>query len=411
MAKAPNSPTPDTDVDDGNVSAEAKADFRSQLFETIAEHRSSSLMEGVDPESPLDVEDPDAGDEGGEGEPSDGALAASGDAEGDADARAEPGEGDAVDAGEEGGTASEPAPDAQPVNLDDDALVEITVEGQTQQVPWGKVKAGIQMETAARQRLYEATQLRNQAQQEYEQLHARRPADPEPAPAPAAEPEAAQKNVLDEIDWKGLGHSFQYDDPEEAGQKLRDAVEKLRGPAEAQGQQVDPEALRNSVLSQVRNTIEWEGAMKDLGTNYNDILSDPYLASLAGARANFYLNQELQREQQTGQRRPFYEVLSQATDEIRQWDAQRRGAPDGQAGDSADGAPDLEAQAQQQADVSIDTDARQQRKATASGTQPQPRVVRQRRTAAPAAGQMPDEVSRAREGIAELQKGRGQLAS
>ena len=397
MAKKPTTP-PELNADDGNVAAEEKPEFRQSIFDSISDRRSEIIASGLDPEAGTDDDEDDLP-----------AAAADDDAadadDGEEDQRAAV----AADDGDDQPDSDDADPEAAPTahRLGDDDLVEIVVDGETQQVPFKQVKAGMQIEAAARARMQEATQLRDAMRSASEEFVRQRGTEqPQPAEARQA-PQPDAPNPLEKIDWSDLARSMQYDDPEESGAKLRDVVAQLRQPVEASGNQVNPDELRNSVLSQVRNTLEWDSAMKDLGEAYNDILSDPYLASLAGARSNFYLQQELGKERQGQRRRPFYAALSQGADEIRQW-AQAQGMKVAGAGDSADDSPDPNDQPGVQ--VQVDSDQRNARKAAASGKQPQPRTVRQRRTV-PQQGEMPSEVKRSRSAIEDIQRQRGQLAS
>lgn len=409
MAIAPkNSANPNGeaagDVEDGNVSADEKPDFRATLFESIANHRSEQILEGEDPGADEDEIEPQgsAGEDDDEGEGDGGDAPAAANAADGSDGDEDSG-GDGSPAGDSGVEGDEP-PAA--VTLKDDQLVEVNIDGEIQLLPWSKVKAGVAIEGAARKRLQEANEYRDRVHQEYESRRPQQQQRPEPAAEAAPEP---KRQVTEEIDWEGLTRSMQYDDPADSAKQLKAVVEQLRQPTEDAGQPFDPDAIRNSVLSQVRNTIEWEGAMKDLGGEFNDILSDPYLASLAGARANFYLNQELERERRGQPRRPFYDALAQGTDEIRQWAKAQGMKVVSTSEDSADASPD-QADRSQNVQVNVNDAQRQQRKVTASGTQPQPRVVRQKRTVPVDGATLPSEVDRSRNAIADIQKGRGQLA-
>lgn len=352
-------------VPDENVAAEEKVSHRQKMLDAIAETRAQELGEGGD----------DAENEGAQGEA--GAEAA---AEAAGDEGGDEGEGeDAAGEGEEGDGA-EAAAEADP-------LVEIEVDGQKQQIRLSRLRKSFEIEQQAVARINEATAV----------LNARRPAAEEPKETPAPDLPVSDQE-LEEV-----ARSLAYDDPAEGAKKLKDVVKKLRQPS---GEPLDVNAIQQNVSRQVYRQVEFDRAVADFGANYKDILADSKLAALAGADANAVLQQEMEKEQRGQRRKPYSEILMEAGERTRQW-AKSVGIDLKAPGASTDDPPDQKAN---EAVVDL-AEERQQRKQSATGKQPQPRTIRQRRTThqAEAPTVAPSEIERSRSAISEIMKARGQI--
>lgn len=373
---------PDTTTDDENVAAEEKQSFREGVLEDIAARRTETLQAESEAEGAAEVDD-----DGGEAELA-AAEAKAGDEIDDGD---EPtGDEDAAEeAAGESGAEAEPAAAASA----DEQMVEVIVDGRKEILPLSKITASYQIESAARQRLNEATELLNVA----------RNAQAQAAAAPAEEDPPVP--VVDQVDWQDLAYTLQHGDEEESAEKLKSVVQQLRQADGEGGEALDVGALENRVRSQVQSKVEWDTAIKDIGRENPDILSDPKLAALSGAHANRVLQQELYREQTEGvARRPFYDILQEGIEDTRKW-ATQVGFPLTTEGDSTEGSPDPEKDADPTVALS---DERQEAKVSATGKQPRPRVVRRRRADTRETSGPPSEVDRARGAIADIQKARGQ---
>lgn len=390
MATKPTTSETGERVNDGNVTAEEKPSHRMTLLDQIAAERYASLGEadnregsegdGVqgegDGEAVQQVEVAEQVEVGSEGE-------------------------EQVEAGAEGGEGDGEPGQQAPVNPDD-PLVEIKVDGVIQRIPQSKLVESFQIDQAARQRMNEANAARSEANEilararEAEAALQRSRSEPEP--------QQDRRPITERLDYEGFVRSVQFDDPAEGAKKVKEFVETLRQPDPGQ-QQFDPNAFGERMMAQISNKLEWDNAHAAMQQNYKDIVFDPILAPIAGQRASAYLQQELLREQRGERRRPFYEVLSNAADDVRA-ECKRRGWKVGS--DSADVLPGQQVATDQPVSLSQE---RETRKVAAAGTQPQPRTVRTRRTTAAAAAPAfaPSEEERSRSAIDEIKRQRGQI--
>ena len=203
---------------------------------------------------------------------------------------------------------------------------------------------------------------------------------------------------MDDEALEELTRSIAIDDPAESAKKLKAFLNSQRSKS---GQAVDQNALAAGVSRVVERKLEWDRAILDLGENYADVLSNPKLAALAGAEANKVLQIEMQNEASGRGRRPFYQILSEGAESIRQWARSSGMRLDGATGDDP---PDPGNQPRLDA---ADDPARLERKQTATSRQPTTRVARVRPSGGGQQEPQPvtDEIGRSRSAIAETSTG------
>jgi hypothetical protein len=288
-----------------------------------------------------------------------------------------------ADAEEEGDLEPEPEPAPEPVEPDDSLMVRVKIDGVEREMSYGEMKRSVQLEQTARQRLEEANRMRA----ELEAGKAETLAEEE-------EPEPEQEDV----DFNDLARSLQYEDPEVAAEKLRDAVHQIQQSGNAPA--VDEEQMRASITADVQNQLEWQNALQQFTDEYKDILADQNLASLAGGQIHQEIQHAIYDSQQTGAARPpFWDIFDRVGGQIRGW-AKGVGALD-QAEDS--GQDDVDGSV----DVKVDEEGRTARKVKASASTPRPRS--RQRSARRAEDQLPNVEETRRSAIEDMMRQRGQL--
>ncbi len=213
------------------------------------------------------------------------------------------------------------------------------------------------------------------------------------APAPTVQQQP--RDELDGIDWGGVAEKLQYGDTGVAASALKDMVVQLRDRGRSSdGATAAPEQVELRVLEK----IEWITALNRFGEDYQDILKDPHVGGIAGSIARTLYQQAIQDTQMSGRpRRPYWDIFREAGEKTRAW---RNGLAGQQGGDSNEFQPNGG-----QPVVAFSPE-RGQRKRSA----PQPPVPRAgvgrsgaKRDKAPKSDEQ-----RAREGIADIQRARGQ---
>ena len=220
------------------------------------------------------------------------------------------------------------------------------------------------------------------------------------APAPAAQQQPSDR--LDGIDFAGLAESLQYGDKGEAAAALKETVSQIveTGGGAPARPAVTPEQIETRVFERV----EWTTALTRFSEDFKDILQDPRVAGIAGSSARALFQQAFQDSQANGTpRRPYWDILNEAGGKTREW---LKGLGGQQAGDSNEPTPSKPNGAQPTVNLSEERGARKR-------ADPQPPTPRSSRplvpTGAAARGQAPkSEEQRRREGIGEIQRGRGQ---
>ena len=291
---------------------------------------------------------------------------------------------DAGEAETEDGETSPPKPEGDGREpLPDEPLYTVKVDGEERQVPLSEITASYQIQAAAQNRLDQASRIMRQAQETQQGVQGRTA-----APGPIAQQQP--RDGLDGIDWGGVAERLQYGEKDDAGDALKDLVVQLRDRGRSSGgAQATPEQVELRVLEK----IEWTTALNRFGEDYQDILQDPHVGGIAGSIARTLYQQAIQDTQMSGQpRRPYWDIFREAGEKTREW---RNGLAGQQAEDSGEPTPP----------VSLSPERRRRKAAAPQPPVPRSGVTRSgaRRDAAPKSDEQ-----RAREGIADIQRGRGQ---
>jgi hypothetical protein len=203
---------------------------------------------------------------------------------------------------------AEPEPNEQPTpepEANGKRMVKVKVDGEEIDVPEDEVIRSYQKDSAASKRLEAAAakmrevEERERALNEREaQLSRQTQAQPDSTEPPPSTDDAAQQ-FLDAM-YEG------------EGDKAKEALKKLlpQGRQETT-QQVDVNAIVPTVAQQVRAQIERDNALEKFSKDYEDIVSDPYLASVAD---NF-----LKAELDANKDKTYGEALEEAGKQTRDW--------------------------------------------------------------------------------------------
>ena len=282
---------------------------------------------------------------------------------------------------EEGAVPEEPAAEKPP--FEDEAKVTIKVDGEEREVSLEELKRGYQIESAARERLDIATETMKRAEDLERRLASGEVSEPEETPSP--ESEDGQ-----DIDWKGLADTLQYGESDAAAEALKSAVENA---TQGAGNTATPEEIELRTLDR----LEWQQTLAKFGEEYPDIIQDQTLAAIAGKFGNEIFQKVAADSQKTGQPRPpYWDIFRTAGDQTRKWLAWVSGS-----GDSVDG--QNEETGGPQAPAVPETKTERKR---ASSKPPAPRSSG---SAAPDQPQQEQsELSKRRDGIADIASARGQ---
>ncbi len=212
-------------------------------------------------------------------------------------------------AGEEAGAEEEKAKVEAKAEVEEEVET-IKVDGQEQKVPKSKIyeagKRALQKESAADQRLEEATRLFKEAQT----LHAKLNTTESPGTA------SPEKKALN---WDDLAEKLQYGNKTDAAEAIQTIVEATGRSHEqvaTQTQNLSPEQVDQYVSKAVVERMAFQTAMDrfqqppDQG-GYADLWSEPVLRNLV-----------IQKEaelREKGDTRPYWEVFQEAGNSIREW--------------------------------------------------------------------------------------------
>ncbi len=186
----------------------------------------------------------------------------------------------------------------------------IKVDGQEQKVPKSKIyeagKRALQKETAADQRLEEATRLFKEAQALHTKLNTE---------SPVASPE----KKAPQIDAESLADKLQYGNKTDAAEAIREIVEatgRSQQQVATQTQNLSPEQLSSYVSQAVAERMAFQTAMDrfqqppDQG-GYADLWNEPVLRDLV-------MKKEAELREK-GDKRPYWEVFQEAGNSVRDW--------------------------------------------------------------------------------------------
>ena len=374
-----------------NAVGPSPMDRRSAAFASIEESRAKILRDGglvSEPEPAADapVEDPKAADTttpAPEAEPT----------PGDGEEPAEPVE-----------AAPEPPPKSEPG--EGDPVYGVMVDGEERKVSLSELTRNYAMGESAQQKLTMASDVLRRVEDLQARLTRGEPIDDTATPgdAPASDKPDAKtadgKDPLEGIDFKNVVQTLQYGSQDEGEAALRNLVIEVSGRATG-GANVSPEAITTQVMDQVN----FHTALKQFGETYSDIVEDQTLAQRTGSRANQIYLESVQAYRANGTPMPSYaKIFSQAGDETREWLDRLRG----KSADPDSGEDPEPADPSGNEPSSTMKDRIERKKSL-----PQPPTARAAPTKPPAPEKPatpPSEVERARAGIADIKKARGQAA-
>ena len=299
---------------------------------------------------------------------------------------------DAGEAETEDGETPPPEPEGDGRELlPGEPLYTVTVDGQERQVPLSEITASYQIQAAAQNRLDHASQILRQTQEAQQGVQGR---TAQTAPAVQQQP----RDELDGIDWNGVAEKLQYGEKDDAGNALKDLVVQLRDRGRSSGgATATPEQVEVRVLERV----EWITALNRFGEEYQDILADAHVGGIAGSIGRTLYHQAIQDSQTNGTpRRPYWDIFKETGEKTREW---LKGLGGQQAEDSGEPAPP-KPNGEQPA-VNLSPERGRRKRAAPQPPVPHSGMARSgaRRDKAPKSDEQ-----RAREGIADIQRARGQ---
>ena len=275
--------------------------------------------------------------------------------------------------------------------LPGEPLYTVKVDGQERQVPLSEITASYQMQAAAQNRLNQANVVLGRVRG-MEQAAAARAAAPA---APADTPEEPAAGESGDIDYTNLVEKLHYADTPEAAVAFKATVEKI---VAGGGGSPDAAAVTAAqVEARVLERVEWSTALTRFGEDYQDILQDPKVTGIAGSMGRALYQQAIQEAHTNGTPRPpYYDIFKEAGDRTREW---RNGLIRQQAGNSE--TPLMGTPA-----ISLSSGRSARKRAAVQPPTPRSGVAREaaRWDKAPKSDEQ-----RQREGIREIQRGRGQL--
>ena len=290
-------------------------------------------------------------------------------------------------------------------------MVVVKVDGVETEIPLSELRDSYQIRSAADNRLAQAQQILQNAR-DTAAAPAPAPDDAGAAPTPAP-PHQEVRDPLADYDFTAAAQKIQFAEADEAGEALREmaqAVSAKRGNG-ADQPVVDQKALVQEAVDQ----IEFQNSVSQFATEYEDILSDPGLAAMAGQRLRQNLEAALTDSQSRGVPRPRFDDIFRATgDGIRTWvdgitSARAAPGPGDGGEDPREDDANANANAPGEPAVTISKETRDERKRRSSP----PAAPRSGPSTGAPTGQPPqppDEAANRSGAIQEMQKARGQAA-
>jgi len=279
-----------------------------------------------------------------------------------------------------------PAVDAAP----EEPMYEvINRHGVKETVPLSRLVGSFQKEEAAESRLEKATKILDNV----EKMENDRIAASGDGGFAEDNPDGEEPVGDGEVDYNDLAQKLQYGNQEEAAAALEDTVKKLATTGTSENPQ--------DIAAQVIDTVHFNEALRDFGSDYSDILGDRHLSALAGQTGRSFLQSEIESAAREGRpRRPYSEIFKATGDYVREWKQSLTGAPSEDSGDADPNPGD---------DGSVVVDLGGQRAARRQASTPVPASHGSR---APAASnrqpRQKTETEKHRNAIEDMQKARGQ---
>ncbi|QCG94979.1 hypothetical protein E6C67_14190 [Azospirillum sp. TSA2s] len=187
-------------------------------------------------------------------------------------------------------TAQQPTP----VDLSDDAMVKVKVNGQEQMMRWGDARRSIQIESAARQRMEAATKAQQEATRLLEEARTKAqtphpPQQPHHQTQPGQQPGATAADPLE-----ALVDQIAYGDRD--GIKSALAAFMEQGARSSQPPAVTPDALTGIVdqrLAAYQQTARAQGELQAFAAEHPEIVADEDLQVLVAQRVQKTMQQHL----------------------------------------------------------------------------------------------------------------------
>lgn len=204
--------------------------------------------------------------------------------------------------------------------LDDAALaatkVRVKVDGEESEVSIEDLRRSYQKDAAATKRLDEASRLLREARETQERAAAAaappaKAADAGTGDAPPVKDEEPNARAA----VRGALDALLEGDEDKATDLLAGAVEQIAGQRTGEGRgdaaTLDPDAIAR----QVKQELEQDSALAKFATDYQEIVSDPYLAELA--------DRHLAAELKSGKHKTFGDALNASGGKVRDWMKER----------------------------------------------------------------------------------------
>lgn len=199
-------------------------------------------------------------------------------------------------AGQGGQPAAQPtAQQPTPVDLSDDAMVKVKVNGQEQLMRWGDARRSIQIETAARQRMEAAAKKEQEATRLLEEARTKAQAPQQPQQVttqtqPGQQPAASATDPLE-----ALVDQLAFGDRDGIKSALASFLEQ-QGARSSQPPAVTPDALTGIVdqrLAAYQQTARAQGELQAFAAEHADIVADEDMQVLVAQRAQKSMQQHL----------------------------------------------------------------------------------------------------------------------
>lgn len=272
--------------------------------------------------------------------------------------------------------------------------------GNEIEVPLSDMAHSYQTREAGERRFAVATKTLEDAQQLRDRLIRGEGAGPRPSAQDGSGGDAPRDQrtakSLDDIKWGEVAKAMQYEDPENAGQTLRAAVEQIIS------MNGDPNATRDELETQIMNKLDWQNAVERFKSEYTDVVEDPVLKQVAGNFGNAIWAAAVQRNQEQGTPLPSYwDVWNAAGQATKDWLVKRTGDENGLNKNPNDPSPDPAPE------VAINPDRTERKRVAAQPPEPRTRQRRPERDQ-PALNSDQALAAARQSRIAGMQKVRGQ---
>lgn len=187
-----------------------------------------------------------------------------------------------------------PAPQPTPVELSDDAMVKVKVNGQEQLMRWGDARRSIQIEAAAHRRMEAAAKKEQEATRLLEEARAKAQAPQQPAQPTHQTQPGQQPGATAEDPLEALVDQIAYGDRDGIKSALANFMQKGARPSEPPV--ATPEAMAGIVdqrLAAIQQTARAQGELQAFVTENPDIAADEDMQVLVAQRAQKSMQQHL----------------------------------------------------------------------------------------------------------------------